>query len=116
MAFKFNYNLLISYVLNKFDLKGTYEKILTNKQIGDLTFSIEKSFLIENVYCKINLLNGNKEKVEIQLGIYKSELKQTLISRKSYNFIPDLESTDNFIKQGYKYLKTLQEYKNVIDC
>lgn len=114
MALKINYDLVVPYVLTRFDSKEIYANILTDNQIENLPFSIEKTFLIENVYCKIESLNGNKEKIDIQLEIYKDESKQTLIARKPYSFTPDLESADNFIKQGYKDLK-INLYPNAID-
>ena len=32
-----------------------------------------------------------------------------------FQFTPDLESADNFIKQAYEYLKTLPEFSGAID-
>lgn len=62
-----------------------------------------------NVSCfackEVNL--ENKESYNDQIG--------TCINNMSYSFIPDLLG-DNFIKQGYEYLKTLPEFADCIDC
>ncbi|PAD19119.1 hypothetical protein [Shouchella clausii] len=40
----------------------------------------------------------------------------SFLKQSNYVFIPDLEDgAPNFIKQGYDYLKTLDEYKDAID-
>jgi hypothetical protein len=33
----------------------------------------------------------------------------------SFEFAPDLESADNFIKQAYDYAKTLPEFSGAVD-
>ena len=33
-----------------------------------------------------------------------------------YTFTYDLKSSDNIFIQGYKYLKTLPEFKDAVDC
>lgn len=117
MALKINYNFKIQYNLGLggFNSKEVLANILTTDQLQQLQDSIDKDFLIENVYCKIDSINGNKNNVEIRINIYKDETKQVFISSNIYNFEPSLENVDNFIKQGYDYLKTLNEYKGAVD-
>lgn len=117
MALKINYNFKIQYnlALGGFNSKEVFTNILTTEQLQQLQDSIDKDFLIENVYCKIDSINGNKNTVEIRINIYKDKTKQVFISSAIYNFEPNLESADNFIKQGYDYLKTLNEYKDAVD-
>jgi len=59
-------------------------------------------------------LNGDKEKVSIQVFTYK-EANELLIESKSFSFTPNLDG-ENFIKQGYEHLKTLPEFAGAIDC
>lgn len=77
---------------------------------------------IENVYIRINSYCGNKDSVSIYVGKYISyqhflDGKESLEPVKIYTFSPDVsEESYNFIKQGYEYLKTLDEYKDAVDC
>ena len=46
------------------------------------------------------------------LGVFNKK-NGDLLQTKNYSFIPNIEdAAQNFIKQGYKYLKTLDEYKD----
>jgi hypothetical protein len=67
-----------------------------------------------DAYIKISSFTGNKEKIEIYLSIYKSK-DDRFLENKTLSFTPSLEG-DNFIKQGYQYLKTLPEFAGAIDC
>ncbi len=61
---------------------------------------------------KIDSIIGNKNKIDFRALFLKQD---TLLETKSYTFLPTLEG-DNFIKQGYEYLKTLEEFKDSEDC
>ena len=75
-----------------------------------------KDITFENAYIKITNISGNKELEILTVSIYSDNTQNNLIEIKEYNFIPNVEnSAPNFIKQGYEYLKTLDEYKDVID-
>ena len=70
---------------------------------------------LENAYIKIDNITGSKSNIIISIAIYNFK-NGTVILRKSYNFVPDIsENAKNFIKQGYEYLKTLDEYKDAIN-
>lgn len=77
---------------------------------------------VENVYIRINSYSGDKNSISIYVGKYMSYQhflngKESLEPIKIYSFTPDiLNDSQNFIKQGYEYLKTLDEYKDAIDC
>lgn len=116
MAITVNYVKKIEYTLGEFNTVETYKNILTDTQLEQLPSVIEKDFVIVDAYCKIDSLNGTKDNLEIKLCIYKDEGKQVVIASKSYSFVPDLYSVDNFVKQGYEYLKLLPEYANAVDC
>jgi len=85
-----------------------------------LTKQIETSqgILLENAYIKIIEQSGNKENINIRVGIFKdmdaSRNGKEFLEQKLYNFVPTLD--ENFIKQGYEYLKTLDEYVDATDC
>jgi hypothetical protein len=70
--------------------------------------------VFNDAYIKINTLNGNKNKIDFELYIFK-QANELLIERKSFSFIPNLDGA-NFIKQGYEHLKTLPEFAGATDC
>lgn len=70
----------------------------------------------DNAYFKISLMTGDKNDIRFELTVYDKKDGITL-DRDHYAFVPDLdENSGNFIKQGYEYLKTLDEFKNAEDC
>lgn len=104
MAIQINYTHKVLYTLGKFYFKEDLAKILTSDQLEDINNTIEKVFTIENVYGKIGLITGNKDKIDMTLDFFKDESKTVLISSMPFSIVPDLEG-DNFIKQGYKWIK-----------
>lgn len=75
---------------------------------------------IENAYIRIDEQSGNKEKLNIRVRLYVSQEKARnefgWIEEKLYEFAPNTEEdSENFIKQGYEFLKTLDEYKDAVD-
>jgi len=68
-----------------------------------------------NCYIKITNLSGNKDLINIQVTVYDTKGGK-ILNRKNYSFTPSVSDTSkNFIKQGYEYLKTLDEYKDAVD-
>lgn len=72
-------------------------------------------------YVKIKDLAGNKEFVQLNVAVYYSEEAYRSGKEYLYNithfFKPSVEeSSENFIRQGYEHLKTLNEYSQAIDC
>lgn len=76
-----------------------------------------KDIVFENCYIKIVFDNGTKNKRQITVMFYDNKENLNPIGNpKYYEFIPDVScDSDNFIKQGYEYLKTLDEYKDAVD-
>lgn len=75
---------------------------------------------VQNPYIRIDSIIGNKEKLSILVHAYISQNAfnsgRGNLFAKSYDFVPSVnEESSNFIKQGYEYLKTLDEYKDAID-
>jgi hypothetical protein len=115
MALLFGYKFKISYGLGKMNSLETYRNVLTDVQMEELIASAEKEFIISNAYYKITNINGNGDNLSIEISVYRDESKVNCISKMNYEFIPELNSPYNFLKQGYKYLKTLPEFSEAID-
>jgi hypothetical protein len=85
------------------------------------TINSEIGISFENAYCYISMVGGSKDLLSIQVNWYVNEAARIAdlrpIESKGYSFIPNVaEGSTNFIKQGYLYLKTLEEFANAIDC
>lgn len=80
----------------------------TSIYMGEEEYSLDSYVRIEN-------LNGNKESIVITLHFYVLSDRSKFLYSKQYEFTPDMESDENFIKQGYHYLKTLTEFENAVD-
>jgi len=73
---------------------------------------------IPDCYWKITKLRGDKNRIEFYLGVFRDKEKADagiIINEFLYEFVPDLESSDNFIAQAYNYLKTLPNFENAIN-
>ena len=76
-----------------------------------------QSLVFNEAYHQIITINGDKDNIAAFLNIYDNNLKQNLIEQKGFSFKPDVSETAfNFIKQGYEYLKILDEYKDATNC
>jgi len=67
-----------------------------------------------DAYIKVMNLNGTKEQVDVKVCSFSAkdgELLETQYAR----FTPNMNG-DNFIKQAYNHLKTLEEFAGAIDC
>lgn len=75
---------------------------------------------VNNAYIRIDTINGYKGGLDISVNFYTSQGAFTsgkgYLEQKMYNFVPSvIDTSANFIKQGYEYLKTLDEYKDAVD-
>jgi hypothetical protein len=82
---------------------------------------VNSGITVNDAYVRIDGLRGNKDKIMLTVSVYKDKQAQTdgknPADQKLYNFIPDITDTSlNFVKQGYLYLKTLPEYSDALDC
>ena len=76
----------------------------------------EQDIVLQNAYLRIGQLEGTKDKISFTVITLTGDLTNT-IEIKQYEITPSiLDDSPNFIKQGYEYLKTLDEYKDAIDC
>jgi hypothetical protein len=84
------------------------------------TIELSNGLIVENAYGKIETVGGGKMGAVIELKFYKDFVASTskVAVRQDYiNFVPNTdEKASNFIKQGYEYLKTLDDYADAIDC
>lgn len=83
-------------------------------------FSLDNGLEAHNAYVRISYIYGSKTSVAIRVDVYLSQdafldNKKPLQNSKNYYFTPSLDATDNFLKQGYQYLKTLDEFKDAKD-
>lgn len=75
-----------------------------------------KELVFPNAYIEIVSLNGTKNKIRINVNTYDTKAKENLIKMEEYSFVPSVEdSSENFVKQGYEFLKTLLEFKGALD-
>lgn len=71
----------------------------------------EGALIANNITAKVDSIYGNKYNISFSVAMYKDNI---VINTKGYSFIPELDR-DNFIKQAYEYLKTLEEFKDSED-
>lgn len=81
-----------------------------------LESTVVASFKVDNAYVKVLEVIGNKNCLTLTVGIFNNHSKELLIENRMYTFKPDVSSqSENFIKQGYDYLKSLPEFEGAID-
>jgi hypothetical protein len=68
---------------------------------------------IKDAYLKVINVNGDKNNLKIVVGIFDQK-DGSLVEKIDGAFVPNLE--DNFIKQAYRYLKTLDQFVGSEDC
>ena len=87
-----------------------------------LNVRIQTQYGIEmDTYAVITDFSSSGKDVVLRVSFFANknsfeECKKEL-DMKDYIFTPDLFSlTENVIDQAYNYLKTLDEFKNAVDC
>lgn len=106
MALQANKEVSLIYTLSNNYTTGIKEE--------GINFQITSDIVIKNAYIKILTVEGTKENLNISVGIHN--VNKTLMSIEHYSFTPIVaNNSDNFIKQGYEYIKTLPGYANAVD-
>ncbi|VXB51140.1 conserved hypothetical protein [Exiguobacterium sp. 8H] len=87
--------------------------IITNKTLNNGLF-------LQGVYGRIDTISGYKGGLDFSLNFYVSRdhfiQGKGYIHQEMHHFIPDVGNrSENFIRQGYLYLKTLEEYERADD-
>lgn len=77
----------------------------------DITLKIKEETIERQLYCKITNISGSKVYCNIEVNYSSDDIN----INKTFSFVPNMDS-DNHIKQGYDYLKTLEEFKDAKDC
>jgi|JFJP01.1.fsa_nt_gi hypothetical protein len=78
---------------------------------------------INDCYWKVEIDNGivgGKEKLRVRINCFKTkeiaDTNQNKYFDYDFEFVPDLNSTENFIAQAYAYAKTLPFFATAIDA
>lgn len=111
MALEMNYTLSFEYnnrVLNQ----NEDFKIL----FPDMLPTITQNATLVKAYIRVDKIEGDKDAIEIDLGIYADDSKTTVFKKESHQFVPNLDlNTPNFIQQAYEHLKTLPDFSSSVD-
>lgn len=104
-------------------LKLDYPKQVTygtQENLPDLPPTLIQSHLLKDVYVNIASTNGDKNRKDFIVNIYKDETKQELICRDhkdEFTFVPDnSEEAPCEFKQIYNHLKSLPDFADAEDC
>lgn len=81
-----------------------------------ITKNIETQFgiTIENAYLRIESIEINRDLMTINLKKY-ADKEKSFFAEKNYTCMYNINGENPF-KQGYVYLKTLEEFKEAEDC
>lgn len=74
---------------------------------------LAEDFTIHNAYIKVKTVRGDKTSIRALVAVCDSQGGVEVLT-KQYSFIPDM-SGDNFIRQAYLHLKTLDEFAGAQD-
>jgi hypothetical protein len=85
-----------------------------SKQIAFRPVGFSVAVTVQNAYCKVTKVTGDKSYIECQISVFENKEQSAPLYSNTYMFVPNLE--DNFIKQAYQHLKTLEEFAGAIDC
>lgn len=65
-------------------------------------------------YLRVSNLQGTKNSVAYVVA-FQASANNDALRHQSFSFAPDMNGA-NFIKQAYEHLKTLEGYKDAVDC
>jgi hypothetical protein len=72
-------------------------------------------FVVNAAYLKVQKVTATKDSAVAEVHWFKAKGEQKPIQIWQHGFVPALEG-DNFIKQAYNHIKTLEEYADAVDC
>lgn len=86
------------------------------------TIELSNGLNVTEAYHRIHAVSGTKDEITLILAAYKSQeaflsdVNLSPLKTEPHTFRPDVaDSAENFFKQGYEYLKTLDKYAEVVD-
>jgi hypothetical protein len=85
-----------------------------SKQIEFRPVGFSAAVIVQNAYCKVTKVTGDKSYIECQISVFENKEQSAPLYSNTYIFVPDLD--ENFIKQAYKHIKKLPEFNGAIDC
>lgn len=98
-------------------LKIAFENTVTYVNPVDSSDEISKTNIHPVAYVMVSDIHGTKEWLTADVVIYADETKEKAVSRKSYSFVPSTgDGSDNFIRQAYLHIKSLDEFTGAEDC
>jgi hypothetical protein len=82
---------------------------------------LDNGLVIPNAYFRIDNIGGDKNHIFLDVGVYVSEEMchsgKSRVHQISQAFVPSTgDGAQDFIRQGYFYLKTLAEFADSVDC
>ncbi|WP_226545029.1 hypothetical protein [Bacillus thuringiensis] len=82
--------------------------------------TLDSGITLQGAYVKITNINGNKDILDLSVCVYVSYQAcrdgKTPVDYVNYKFTPSVvQGAENFLKQGYMHLKTLEEFKGSLD-
>lgn len=84
---------------------------------AELKDTMEQEVTYPDCYVVVGNISGNKNVVRMRVDYYEDSSKKKLLQNKFMDLFPSVaDDSENFIKQGYEYLKTLEEFKDAEDC
>lgn len=72
-------------------------------------------FDVANAYLKVDKVSATKNSAVAEVHWFKVKEHPKPLTIYQHGFVPDLNG-DNFIKQAYDHIKTLDLYANAVDC
>jgi hypothetical protein len=70
----------------------------------------------DTAYIKVSKVRGGKDELIAYVEVYNQQ-GGNIVQSNQYVFQPSVDdSSDNFIKQSYNHIKTLDKFSEAIDC
>lgn len=87
-----------------------------SKSIKFTPVGLSREIEINGAYHRVESVSGGKNKITAIYTVRESADSPSSLWEASCEFAPVIDNGDNFIKQAYKYMKTLPEFSNATDC
>jgi hypothetical protein len=87
-----------------------------SKSVKFTPIGLSQEIEITNSYHRVEVVSGSKDKITAIYSVRESANSPSALWEDSCEFIPVIDSGENFIKQAYEHLKTLPEFADAVDC